>query len=140
MKPKALMGLLLCILTTMLVGTAWALDEAVLTPTPERMVAGLSTAEQEKEKADAEKLMSIELQDEAEKWLQGVIDEVSPKVELVLLCRQQSANARQSDWPGLGWPTASQKIADSLTADSIEVKQLLLELLLLLRSDGHTHP
>ncbi len=41
MKPKALMCLLLCIATATIGGTAYALDEAVLTPTPERSVAGM---------------------------------------------------------------------------------------------------
>ncbi len=57
MRLRTLNGILvlLCIAAILTSGTAWALDEAVLTPTPERTVAGLSTAETEKNKADAEK-------------------------------------------------------------------------------------
>jgi len=54
MKARTRMGLLLCIAAVVLGSTAWALDEAVLTPTPERSVAG-SKAMTEKDKAKAEK-------------------------------------------------------------------------------------
>ena len=50
MRANTLIGLLLCIAGVMLCSTAWALDEAVLTPTP-RSEVGMS----EKDKANAEK-------------------------------------------------------------------------------------
>ena len=50
MKARFLIGSLLCIAALLLGGMAWALDEAVLTPTPER-----SGAITEKDKAKAEK-------------------------------------------------------------------------------------
>lgn len=50
MKARVTIGLLLCVATATLCSTAWALDEAVLTPTP-RSEVGMS----EKDKANAEK-------------------------------------------------------------------------------------
>jgi len=50
MKARFLMGLLLFIIAVINCGTAWPLDEAVLTPTPER--EGAMT---QKDKAKAEK-------------------------------------------------------------------------------------
>lgn len=54
MKTRAFMGCLIYFIAMLVSGNAWALDEAILTPTNDRPIARLSVAELQKEKADAD--------------------------------------------------------------------------------------
>lgn len=48
----------MCVSVVSICGTVWALDEAVLTPTPERSAKSLSAEVQKQDQADAEKEFS----------------------------------------------------------------------------------